>query len=114
MELNVVETSSLQENGANSVVLLGETVRDGVNYTVLVIITEYPVKTSEDLMAVEIGDVPTPGISIAPSMDETLQNSGESENGEDISFLLGYSFTKPRFIPKLWMESPLERTSQLI
>lgn len=98
--INVVKTSHVQENGANSVVLLGETVRDGVNYTVLVTITEYPVKTSEDLMAVEIGDVPTPGISIAPSMDETLQNSGESENGEDISFLLGYSFYKTAFYPE--------------
>ncbi|WP_211255077.1 hypothetical protein [Palaeococcus ferrophilus] len=98
--INVVKTSHVQENGVNSVVLLGETVRDGVNYTILVTITEYPVKTSEDLMAVEIGDVLTPGISIAPSMDETLQNSGESENGEDISFLLGYSFYKTAFYPE--------------
>lgn len=106
--INIVQTSSLQENGANSVVLWGEILQNGVNYTVLVMITEYPVRTSEDLMAVEIGDVPTPGINIIPSIDETLQNSGKSENGEDTSFLLGYSVYKASFCPKTVDGKPAE------
>lgn len=106
--INIVQTSSIQENGANSVVLRGRIVKDGVNYTVLVTITEYPIRTSEDLTAVEIGDVPEPGVSIAPALSKVLQNSGGSENGGDVSFLLGYNVYEASFYPTTLDGKPVE------
>ncbi|WP_367884631.1 hypothetical protein [Thermococcus sp. JCM 11816] len=107
--INIVQTSSIQENGANSVVLRGRIVKDGVNYTVLVTITEYPIRTSEDLTAVEIGDVPEPGVSIAPpALSGVLQNSGGSENGGDVSFLLGYNVYEASFYPTTLDGKPVE------